>query len=83
LNDLMILLNKDFIKWVVLAFIIACPIGLYVMNIWLEDFAYKITLSWWMFVLSGGIALIIALATVGLQVIKAARANPIDSLRYE
>jgi putative ABC transport system permease protein len=82
-NDLMILLNKDFIKWIVLAFIIACPIGWYAMNKWLEDFAYRIEITWWMFILSGGIALLIALATVSFQAIKAATANPVESLRYE
>ncbi len=82
-NDLMILLNKDFIKWVVAAFIIACPIGFYAMNEWLQDFAYRIEIGWWMFALSGGIALLIALATVSFQAIKAATANPVESLRYE
>jgi putative ABC transport system permease protein len=82
-NDLMILLNKDFIKWVIVAFVVACPIGWYAMNNWLQDFAYRIEISWWMFVLSGGIALLIALLTVSFQAIKAAVANPIESLRYE
>jgi putative ABC transport system permease protein len=53
------------------------------MNNWLQDFAYRIDISWWMFALSGGIALVIALATVSFQAIKAATANPVESLRYE
>ena len=53
------------------------------MNKWLEDFAYRIDISWWSFVLSGGIALVIALATISFQAVKAATANPIKSLRYE
>jgi putative ABC transport system permease protein len=50
---------------------------------WLEDFAYRIEITWWMFALAGGIALVIALATVSFQAIKAATANPVESLRYE
>jgi putative ABC transport system permease protein len=53
------------------------------MNKWLQDFAYRIEIGWWVFILSGGIALLIALATISFQAIKAAIANPIDSLRYE
>jgi len=52
-------------------------------NKWLQDFAYKIDIGWWTFILSGGIALLIALATVSFQAIKAATANPVESLRYE
>ena len=53
------------------------------MNKWLEDFAYRIDIGWWMFVLAGGIALLIALVTISFQAIKAATANPVESLRYE
>jgi putative ABC transport system permease protein len=53
------------------------------MNKWLDDFAYRINISWWIFAFSGGIALAIALATVSLQAIKAATANPVESLKYE
>jgi putative ABC transport system permease protein len=77
------LLTKDFMKWIILANIIAWPVAYYLMNNWLQDFAYRIDISWWIFVLSGGIALMIALATVSFQAIKAAVANPIESLRYE
>jgi putative ABC transport system permease protein len=83
INDVMILINKDFIKWVAVAFVAACPFGWYAMNKWLQDFAYRIEISWWMFALSGGIALVIALASVSFQAIKAATANPVESLRYE
>ncbi|HSR17107.1 MAG TPA: FtsX-like permease family protein, partial [Ignavibacteriaceae bacterium] len=81
--NLLLMLVKDFIKWVLLANLIAWPIAYYFMNKWLQDFAYKIEISWWIFVLSGGIALMIALATVSFQAIKAATANPVDSLKYE
>ena len=77
------MLSLEFTKWVLIANIIAWPVAYYFMNKWLQDFAYRIDISWWMFVLSGGIALIIALATVSIQAVKAAIANPIESLRYE
>src|SRR5699024_214513 len=77
------LLNKDFLKLVIIGFIIAVPIGWYGMHRWLQNFAYKITMSWWIFFLAGGIALIIALATVSWQSVRAALANPVDSLKQE
>ena len=77
------LLTKDFMKWVLTANVIAFPVAYYLMNKWLEDFAYRIEITWWVFALSGGIALAIALATVSFQAIKAATANPVESLRYE
>jgi putative ABC transport system permease protein len=83
IKDLMLLLNIDYIKWVVIAFVIACPVAWYIMDSWLEDFSYRTTISWWVFALSGGIALMIALLTVSYHAIKSATANPIESLRYE
>ena len=77
------LLNQDFIKWVGLAFIIAVPISWYAMGKWLEGFAYKTTMSWWIFALAGITALIIALLTVSWQSFRAANANPVNSLRTE
>jgi putative ABC transport system permease protein len=77
------LLNKDFVKWVGVAFIIAVPISWYVMNQWLEGFAYRTNLSWWVFALAGLTALFIALLTVSWQSFQAAIANPVDSLRNE
>jgi putative ABC transport system permease protein len=77
------LLSKDFLILVILSNIIAWPVAYYFMNKWLQDFAYRIEISWWMFALAGGIALVIALATVSFQAIKAATANPVESLRYE
>ncbi len=82
-NGIVGLLAGEFVKLVLLANIIAWPIAYYFMNKWLQNFTYRINLSWWMFILSGGIALIIALATVSFQAIKAATANPVESLRYE
>ena len=76
-------LNKSFILWVLMANLIAWPVAWYVMNKWLQNFAYRIDLSWWMFILAAGLALIIALTTVSFHTIKAALKNPADSLRYE
>ena len=77
------LLSKDFLLLVFVAFLIASPLAWYGMHKWLQDFPYRISIGWWVFVLAGAIALIIALATVSFQAIKAAVANPVDSLRTE
>jgi putative ABC transport system permease protein len=82
-SELMIMLNKGFLKWVAIAFIIATPIAYYAMNKWLENFAYKTSLSWWIFALAGLLALGIALLTVSWQSWKAATRNPVEALRYE
>ncbi|SES89296.1 putative ABC transport system permease protein [Draconibacterium orientale] len=81
--EILTMLNKDFIKWVVIAIGIATPIAWYAMNKWLENFAYKTTLSWWIFALAGVLALGIALLTVSWQSWRAATRNPVESLRYE
>ena len=77
------LLSGDLLRWVAIAFVIAIPVGWFAMNKWLQEFAYRSTISWWMFFLAGGIALLIALLTVSFQAIKSATANPVDSLRVE
>jgi len=77
------LLSKEFVKLVLLANLIAWPIAYFTMNNWLQDFAYRIDIGWWVFALAGGIALLIALITVSTQAIKAALANPVEALRYE
>ena len=82
-SEILSMLNKDFIKWVVIAFVIATPIAYYAMNKWLENFAYKTTLSWWIFALAGILALGIALLTVSWQSWRAATRNPVEALRYE
>jgi putative ABC transport system permease protein len=83
ISEVMVLLNQDFVKWVVIAFIIATPIAWYAMNKWLENFAYKTELSWWIFALAGLLALGIALLTVSWQSWRAATRNPVEALRYE
>jgi putative ABC transport system permease protein len=77
------LLSKDFIKLVLIAFVIAAPLAWFSMHYWLEDFAYKITIKWWMFALAGLSALLIALLTVSFHAVKAALTNPVKSLRTE
>jgi len=77
------LLSKDLVKLVLISNLIAWPPAYYGMNNWLQDFAYRTDLGWWVFALAGGIALIIALLTVSTQAIKAALANPVEALRYE
>jgi len=77
------LLNRDFVKWVVIAFIAAVPVSWYVMNSWLANFAYRTGLSWWIFALAGLIAITVALLTVSWQSWWAATCNPVEALRYE
>ncbi len=81
--QLTIKLSKEFIRWVIAANLIAWPVAWYVMNRWLQNFAYRIDTSWWMFALAGGLALIIAIGTIGWQTIRAARTNPVEALRCE
>jgi putative ABC transport system permease protein len=81
--SILVLLMKDFLKWIVLANIIAWPISYYFMHKWLQDYVYRISISWWVFILSFLVALMIALLTVSFQALKAAIANPIEALRYE
>lgn len=82
-SGLVFLLTKEFGKWVIIANIIAWPVAYIAMNKWLQDFAYRINLGWDMFIAGAVLALLIALITISYQSIKAATANPIDSLRYE
>ena len=82
-SEILTMLNKDFIKWVAIAFVITTPIAYYAMHKWLENFAYKTSLSWWIFALAGLLALGIALLTVSFQSWKAATRNPVEALRYE
>jgi putative ABC transport system permease protein len=77
------LLSKDFLKLVLIAILISTPIAWWAMNKWLQAFAYKVDLSWWMFATAGIIAIAIAMITVSFQAIKAAIANPVRSLRTE
>ena len=80
---IVMMLSKEFVKWIVIANLVAWPIAYYLIDAWLMDFAYKIDIGIWVFLISGLIALVIAIITVAFQTIKAAIANPIESLRYE
>jgi len=80
---IVVLLGREFLKWVLLANLIAWPIGYFAMNKWLENFVYRTPLSAYIFILSSLIALIVAAFTVGFQTLKSATANPVDSLHYE
>ncbi|MCG6189789.1 ABC transporter permease [Maribellus maritimus] len=82
-SEILAMLNKDFVRWVIVAFVIASPIVYFAMNKWLENFAYKTSLSWWIFALAGLLALGIALLTVSWQSWRAATRNPVEALRYE
>lgn len=77
------LLSKDFLKLIFVSILTASPLAWWLMNKWLQDFAYKINIGWWIFLLAGSIALFIALVTISFQAIKAAMANPVKSLRTE
>jgi putative ABC transport system permease protein len=83
ISEILMMLNKDFIKWVAIAFVIATPIAWYAMHKWLENFAYKTELSWWIFALAGSLTLGISLLTVSWQSWKVATRNPVEALRYE
>jgi putative ABC transport system permease protein len=82
-KSIIVLLSKEFLKLVLVATLIAFPLGWWVMIHWLNDFAYRIDIRWWVFVVSGGIALITAFITIGVLALKAALANPVKSLRTE
>ena len=77
------LLSKEFVKLVTISFVIATPIAWWAMHKWLQAFAYKVTITWWMFAIAGAMSIFIALATVSFQAIKAALSNPVKSLRSE
>lgn len=81
--EIILLLNLSFIKWIVAAFLIASPVALYIMNSWLQNFAYKIKIEWWMFVSAGLVTMGLALLTISWISFKAASADPVKSLKYE
>jgi putative ABC transport system permease protein len=83
ISQILYILNRDFIKWVLIAFLISAPFSWYAMNRWLQGFSYKTEISWWIFALAGIILMVVALMTVSLQTWRAATKNPVEALRYE
>jgi len=82
-NSLLALLSKDFLKLVLIAAIIAFPVAWFSMNTWLQDFAYRINIQWWVFLAAAALVIFITLLTVSIQAVRAALANPVKSLRTE
>lgn len=83
-NQIVRMLSFEFVKWVILAFVISTPLSYYLMNTWLtNNFTFRVDLDWWIFLLSGILVIFISLITVGIQSYRAAQMNPVDSLRYE
>jgi putative ABC transport system permease protein len=81
--NIMSLFTKYYVRWIMVSFLLAIPISYYFIHTWLKNYAYRTTISWWIFILAGIIALMIALITVGWQSWKAANRNPVEALRYE
>jgi putative ABC transport system permease protein len=82
-GNILFLLSRDFLKLIMIALLVATPLAWYLMYKWLEDFAYRINIQWWVFLLAGSVAVMIAVLTVSIQTMKAALMNPIRSLRTE
>ena len=83
ITQLLVLLSREFMMLLLVSFIIAIPLGWWLMSQWLQDYAYRTELSWWIFLLAGALALLTALLTVSTQAIKAALSNPVKSLKVE
>jgi len=83
IKKIIVLLNSELLKWVLLAYVLACPVAWLVMKRWLQDFAYRTEISWWIFVLAGMAAILISILTITLQIYRVARQNPVNALRYE
>ena len=83
IGKIIILLNGELLKWVLLAYILACPAAWLIARRWMQNFAYQTEISWWIFVLAGFAALLISVLTITLQIYRVARQNPVNALRYE
>jgi len=81
--QIIVLLNGQLLKWVLLAYVLACPASWFIARRWLQDFAYRTQISWWIFVLAGLAAILISVLTITLQIYRVARQNPVNALRYE
>lgn len=83
IGKIIVLLNGELLKWVLLSYVIACPVAWFIARRWLEDFAYRTQISWWIFALAGLATLLISVLTITLQIYRVARQNPVNALRYE
>ncbi len=83
IREIVSMLNKDYLRWIALALVLATPVAWFAMDKWLENFAYKTGLNWWIFALAGILAMGIALLTISIQSWRAATRNPVEALRYE
>ncbi|MDP6039835.1 MAG: FtsX-like permease family protein, partial [Candidatus Latescibacteria bacterium] len=82
-RSIILLLSKEFAKLVLIANVIAWPVAYFAIDDWLQNFAYRVDVAWWVFALAGVATLLIALGTVGYQALRAALSNPVEALRYE
>ena len=82
-GEVIVLLNRDLLKWVLVAYVLACPTAWFIAKRWLQDFAYQTSISWWIFALAGVAALLISVFTITFQIYRVARQNPVNALRYE
>jgi putative ABC transport system permease protein len=80
---IVIKINLEFVKWILVSLVIACPVIIYFMNKWLENFAYRIHLSLWIFIVAGLVTIIVSLLTVSWHTLSAATKNPVDCLKHE
>lgn len=80
-NDIILMLNMNFVRYISYAFIIAIPVSWFILHRWLEQFAYRISLSWWLFILAGVIVLIISMSSIMTQSVRAASVNPVNGLK--
>jgi putative ABC transport system permease protein len=83
LSNILLLLNKDFMKLVLISNLIACPLAYIIGYKWIQQFDYRATITLWPMIITVGLSLLVALLTVSLQTFKVARANPVDALKYE
>src|SRR5207253_9589137 len=83
IQDVLMLVSKEFVVLVGFAFLIAVPVTWWSMNVWLQEFAYRISINWWIFIAAGILSIVLALLTISIRAINAAIANPVKSLRTE
>jgi putative ABC transport system permease protein len=83
LTNILVLFSKDYIQLILLSFVLAVPIAYYIVNDWLSNFAHQVELQWWLFAIPGFMVLLITMLVVGMKMLKTARMNPVEKLKYE